>query len=271
MPASCARVVSFAGVFHGVFQPPALRFAPRQRAPSGACSGALKPRSPVARFSRSKGSRRFRFARGCGRCAPLGERSRPAAAVSFVPPRFARPHSLARARGRRSSSRFARSCVSPRLAARGATLCSASLRSPSLSVAPLRSPRLRSSRPRVPLAAPALCAPFGACWYVLNFVSSRASLAPSLRGVATSASLRLASPRLVVSVGRGFAVSVGLVLGARLRPFFGFCFLQLRTSSLVACAPKEAQTINKRNCVFGGLRPQRCPRRALINIKSVKS
>ena len=252
MPASSARVVSFAGVFHGVFQPPALRFAPRQRAPSGAGSGALKPRSPVARYSRSKGSRRFRFARGCGRCAPLGERSRPAAAVSFVPPRFARPHSLARGRVRRFSSRFARSCVSPRLAARGSALRSASLRSPSLSVAPLRSPRLRSSRPRVPLAAPALCAPCGACGFVLPFVSSRASLAPSLRGVAASAALRLASPRLVVRVGRGFAVSCSLVLGARLRPLFGFCFLQLITLSLVAFAPKEAQSINQENFVFGG-------------------
>lgn len=139
-------------------QGPPPRFGGRRGSPPASSLPA-----PASLAALAPSGRALRYASGCGRYAPLGERSRPAAASSFGPPRYARPPALGRARVRRFSSRFARSCVSPRLAARGSALRSGSLRSPSLSVAPLRSPRHASSRPRVPLAAPALCAPCGVC------------------------------------------------------------------------------------------------------------
>lgn len=240
--ASGARLVSFACVFISGLSPSRLRFssaglagapAPLRRS-SRVPARFLPPRSRVARCSRSKRSRpslRFglRSLRSLGRavasCGRVLVRAASLRSAAFSRPRPRPPFFIAlRAVLRLPAAR--RSRVFPRLGVAALALavgCPASLSSARL-VAPAGAPR----------CARALRA--------LRRVSSRASLAPSLRGAVSPAAQGAASPRLVVSVGVGFALSVSLVMGARLRPLFGFCSPQFRTSSLVAYAPKDARS-----------------------------
>lgn len=239
--ASGARLVSFAGVFISGLTPSCLRFssaglagspAPLRRS-SRVPARFLPPRSAVARCSRSMASRpplRFglRSLRSLGRavasCGRVLVRAASQGSAAFSRPRPRPPFFIAlRAVLRLPAARRSRGF--PRLGVAALALavgCPASLSSARL-VAPAGAPR----------CARALRA--------MRLVSSRAALAPSLRGAVSPASHGSASPRLVVSVGEGFAVSCSLVVGARLRPLIGFCFLQLIILSLVAYAPKDAQ------------------------------
>ena len=252
-----ARLVTSAGVYisrYGARRFVSLRVAsrgPPPRSPSRAGPPPLpaRPRSFRARYSRAF-TRALRYASGCGRYAPLGERSHRGA--RWLGARFAvaRPVPLPLASRCRSFPRFARASVSPRLAARVAALAGASRGCPS-GIPSLRLLRLLlfalasylRSRPRVPLGAPALRS-------TMRRVSSRPSVVPSLLASGAPALLRAASPMLVVSVGRGFAVLGRLVSGAPMAPLFWVPQWSFNYSeSTWGCRPKPHQNT--------GLRPHK--------------
>lgn len=250
-----ARLVSSAGVSIsrlGARRSVSLRVAsrgPPPRSPSRVGPPPLpaRPRSFRARYSRAL-TRALRYAPGCGRFAPLGERSHRGARWLGARLAVARPVPLPLAPRCRSFPRSARASVSPRLAARVAALAGASRGCPS----GIPSPRLLRllrfalasslrSRPRVPLGAPALRS-------AMRRVSSRPPVVPSLLASGAPALLRAASPMFVVSVGRGFAVLVRVISGAPMAPLslvpqWSFYY----SVSIWGCRPKPRQT--------SGLRP----------------
>lgn len=170
---------------------------------------APSPHPPLAK------ARALRYASGCGRYAPLGERSRPCGRSSSCRVASAPPHSAARPHGRRFHARSARACASPRLGAFVA-IAARCRYAPMRRKRSRRSRRLRSSRPRVPLAARSLRSRY-------RLVSSRATLAPSLLALGAPGSLRSPSPTLVWSLWRGFACP------AALRERFGAAPLRFRS------------------------------------------
>lgn len=160
--------------------------------PRKGCSGR-----PLSAFGGSP--RPAPYGRGCGRYAPLAHRSPPWGRVS----------------GCRLGALWGRLCRIPRPVPSGAVflLAPLALAPPRGSSPSLRSGsrRLRSSRPRVPLAARSL----RSRW---RLVSSRPSVGPSLLASVSPASLRSASPTLVGSVGGGFALCGGSSSGAYSSP-----------------------------------------------------
>lgn len=157
--------------------------------------------------------------RGCGRYAPLAHWSPPRGRVS----------------GCRLGSLWGRLCRIPRPVPSGAVflLAPLALAPPRGSPRSLRSRscRLRSSRPRVPLAARSLRSP-------LRVVSSRPAVAPSLLASVTPASLRSASPPLVWSV-KGALPCLGVPPRARIpRPRRGLGCMLVYFGTYWGCRPK---------------------------------